>query len=424
MRSWKRRPLVAAFVLSVAAAAFVAFGVGGAASAASAKSSAKACKGAPIKIMESTNLSNPTGGGVNPEHAAGAKAAAAALTKSCQLGRPVKVIVCDDKFDPNATAACGRQAVSEGVVAFTYYGGFGDSYMPIIAAAGIPSVGNNATSSAENTSPLSFPGVFAVPAFIGNITLAASLGAKSIVLPVIDIPSVVFAVDIAKKTAAAYGMKATVVPVPPTATDMSAIAGQILSAKPDAIITITGGPQVEALIKSLAQQGADFKKTRFIQDFVVLSPALAKRVGGKLMNGIYSTGQTWSPTDTSNPGIKRYLAELKAAGQPSGATQVSSLGILGWASVHLVADALTGQKQLTAATVVKRLNTKGAIDTTKYALPPIDYTKPAIPKDKVLSTLRIFNHYTSNWRFDNKGIPHPITKGWTDIFHKVKVTGA
>jgi hypothetical protein len=80
--------------------------------------------------------------------------------------------------------------------------------------------------------------------------------------------------------------------------------------------------------------------------------------------------------------------------------------------------------ELTAATVVKRLNTKGAIDTTKYALPPIDYTKPAIPKDKVLSTLRIFTHYTSNWRFDNKGIPHTITNGWTDIFHKVKVTGA
>ena len=297
--------------------------------------------------------------------------------------------------------------------------------MPIIAAAGIPSVGNNATSSAENTSPLSFLGVFAIPAFIGQITSAASLGAKSIVLAVIDIPAVGFAVNIAEKAAAAYGIKATVVPVPPTATDMSPIAAQILSLKPDVLIPVTGGPQVEGLIKSLVQQGADFKKKiKFIQDFVVLTPLLAHRVGAKLMDGLYSTGVTWSPTDTSNPGIKLYLAELKAGRQPAGATDVSSLGILGWASVHLVADALTGQKELTAATVVKRLNTKGAIDTTKYALAPIDYTKPAIPKDKVLSTLRIFTHFTSFWRFDNKGIPHPVAKSWIDVFHKFKVPGA
>src|SRR2546430_4794616 len=51
--------------------------------------------------------------------------------------------------------------------------------------------------------------------------------------------------------------------------------------------------------------------------------------------------------------------------QPSRTVDLTTVGVNAWAAVHLIADALQGSKQKTSAALVKRLNTKGAVTTTR-----------------------------------------------------------
>ena len=83
-----------------------------------------------------------------------------------------------------------------------------------------------------------------------------------------------------------------------------------------------------------------------------------------------------------------------------------------WAAVHVIADALKG-RPVSTKELVARLNTHGAFDTTKYGLPPIDYSKPAF-STAPLSKLRAFTDRVSIWQFDAKGTPHVLSKGWVN----------
>jgi ABC-type branched-chain amino acid transport systems, periplasmic component len=98
--------------------------------------------GAPLMLMVVYEGSGPT---ASPEVAEGAIAAAKAINASGGIkGRPVQIIRCDTKNDPNVAAECGRKAVSKGVVAMvgnlTLYGG---QFMPLMVQHKIASSGSS-----------------------------------------------------------------------------------------------------------------------------------------------------------------------------------------------------------------------------------------------------------------------------------------
>jgi hypothetical protein len=111
----------------------------------------------PIKLMvigdfQSAALSLPEmipGGqaGVNEVNAAGGVD-----------GHRLELLTCNSQADPNATAACAREAVSENVAAvvgkITIQS---DAGMSILAAAQIPSIGGVDIGTLDHTSPDSFP---------------------------------------------------------------------------------------------------------------------------------------------------------------------------------------------------------------------------------------------------------------------------
>lgn len=141
--------------------------------AASAKT--KACTGTPLVVQTIGNLSVASGGlQPVPEVPAGATAAAAAVTKTCELGAPVAVKSCDDISSPNGDAACGQQAASNKALFVDAYSSFGDSYGPVAATAGIPFLPINATSATENTNSLSFPMGYPITSLVAQIQLAHS----------------------------------------------------------------------------------------------------------------------------------------------------------------------------------------------------------------------------------------------------------
>ena len=61
----------------------------------------KGCSGSPVGFSVITDLSNNVSGSqVSPDLVGGFRAAAAAINKSCELGRPLKIIACDEKSQP------------------------------------------------------------------------------------------------------------------------------------------------------------------------------------------------------------------------------------------------------------------------------------------------------------------------------------
>src|ERR1700742_4443770 len=56
------------------------------------------CTGTPVPFMSFSTLSGGTA--EHPEIPDSVQAAAAEINQTCELGRPVKVTVCDDKYNP------------------------------------------------------------------------------------------------------------------------------------------------------------------------------------------------------------------------------------------------------------------------------------------------------------------------------------
>ena len=107
------------------------------------------CPGEPLRfttIMTVTGpLALPT---VAEEMAEGTRAAVEAVNRDCVLGRPLEVIICDDKSDPNEATRCGREAASDGSLALFGQSGNFDTGS---AAAGLP--GSSPWDRTCSTSP-------------------------------------------------------------------------------------------------------------------------------------------------------------------------------------------------------------------------------------------------------------------------------
>jgi ABC-type branched-subunit amino acid transport system substrate-binding protein len=336
-----------------------------AASAGAASSSAKkACNGPEIKVMNITNLTATIQTTV-PELPQAVRAAAKNITDTCQLGGKVTVLSCDDKFNANDASACARQAVAEKVIALVgTYGSWGEAMLPIVAAAGIPSVGNNTNGPQESSNPLSF-GTFQPPVtFAGYFTVAAGTGVG---ISVVD-----------------------TVPIPVTATDMAQFAARVVTSSADAVMFVLGPGQIAPIVRSMVQQGVDLKnKVRIFAGLNTITPTFIEQLGQDAV-GIVSPGTAWTPDDKKNPAMKRFLKELKKAGEPSKSSETTTIAVNGWGAMHMIADVLEDQTTKDAATLVKALNTAGPLDMNKYGMPNLDFAKNSFPEHPELSKLRIF----------------------------------
>nr|WBO78687.1 ABC transporter substrate-binding protein [Streptomyces sp. SBE_14.2] len=101
-------------------------------------------------------------------------------------GRELRVLNCNDRNDSVAAAKCAERAVDEGAVAVVgSYSQHGDSFFPTLEGAGIPYIGGYGLTSAEFTSPLSYPVNGGQPSLLAGLgrELAATCGPVSLVRP-------------------------------------------------------------------------------------------------------------------------------------------------------------------------------------------------------------------------------------------------
>jgi ABC-type branched-subunit amino acid transport system substrate-binding protein len=345
-----------------------------------------ACTGDPIKIMMIVSLT----GAVSFPHASdGFTAAEHAVNASCQLGRPLKVIQCDDKYDPNVALECARQAVDEKVV--TVAGSLsllGDAAVDIFTKEGISHFCNTGTTQADVTNPLSYPCNSTVAFILGEVKAAAALGKTSVAIVGAQMPAVQFIASQAESLAADAGLSyAGYVGYNPGTTDFAPIAAQISATGADSVIFLVSDPEVEAMLKALVGEGVDFKKTAvFFPAPTVQQPVIDKFDGA--VNGLMMGNTHWPSTDVSNPGIAQLVAEMEAAGLDPASRTEASVG--GYVAVHVFADIAEaiGVDGLDSAKFAAALASVGALDRPE--LGRVDWSKPAMTKAP-FDAFRIFS---------------------------------
>ncbi|MBY8339865.1 ABC transporter substrate-binding protein [Streptomyces spinosirectus] len=101
-------------------------------------------------------------------------------------GHKLKVLTCNDHNDSVAAAKCATTAVKNDVVAVVgSYSQYGDSYLPTLESAGIPYIGGYGVTTAEFTSPLSYPVNGGQPSLLAGLgrELAAGCGPVALIRP-------------------------------------------------------------------------------------------------------------------------------------------------------------------------------------------------------------------------------------------------
>jgi hypothetical protein len=127
----------------------------------------------PVKVMVIGDLTSQSAGFTVPEIVPAAKAALRKVPN-------VEILSCDSKGDPAVGEACGKKAVDAQVDAVIL--GFGQGMGDVLAAAGIPVVGNPPNATAPN----SFPTISSFALYPANGVALAKSGCKRLGILYLD----------------------------------------------------------------------------------------------------------------------------------------------------------------------------------------------------------------------------------------------
>jgi branched-chain amino acid transport system substrate-binding protein len=245
------------------------------------ESPAVSAEGAPeaIKVMFIGQITDTANATSLPEAAAGVRAAVAAINQEGGiLGKPVELLICDDKADGNEAAKCARKAVREDVVATVgNTSNFGNVILPVLAQAGIASIGHNPISAEDFNSPVAFPLQGGSPVLVaGAVHLLADQGATRIRLAAVDSPAGALAEGFAKAGLAGTNAElvaSTLIPI--GAPDYASYATALVEDS-DGIVISTNADQAARIVVALRQAGA----TQPISlPAVALPPATLQQLG-------------------------------------------------------------------------------------------------------------------------------------------------
>jgi len=298
----------------------------------------------PVKVLVIAPVATPIQN--YPDAFAGAQAAAEALNKKGGLnGHPVTVETCNTQSNANVAVACARQAVSDNVLAVV--GGISTLStleFPVLQDARIPSIGFQTSGNAVDwTNPYSFP-------FVGGSTasyMAApfalkKLGKKRLVIFFQDVPSAATNAKLVKNAARTAGMPVVAtIQLPGATTDFAPYVQRLRDANPDSVIFINSPGVSGGLIRNAAALGL---KPLWMHNTGSIGEPEAAQIGapaeGMLLGSIYPSFRD----SAVYPGIKKFVADMQAAGKASDEINLKPLGVNAWVSMYALAEAATWVK--------------------------------------------------------------------------------
>ena len=341
---------------------------GGSSSSAPAAGSSSATKSA----FTFAWFDNPLTG---PDNQAGVTAAVKAINATGGVdGHPLQFVSCIDNNDVNQATTCARQGISNSaVLSFVDVGSsYGNAYDPLMLQAGIANLGNLPSTSADDTSKISFPlyaGTFNT--IVSAVAATQLLNAKRIGVPYIGVPAGAqlppFITLMVKGRATVVGAE----PISPTATDYTSFAAAEIAAKPDVVVDGQTAAMYTQFIKAVRQQGDT--NLKFMISTGVFSAAQVKSLLGDDPN-IYLVDEY----DHAAPGYQHFLSDINTYDSSYGNRNDSVLS--GWIGVEAFAQTLKaliaqGVTNPTRADIVSYLNKQTDFDVQGLT-GGINYTKP------------------------------------------------
>lgn len=266
-----------------------------------------------IGVIEPTNTSIYNAG----DEVAAVDAAAAGINAQGGInGHKVVVDYCNSQDDPNATAACVRQMISDKVVELAAgIDILGPTMVQSLSAAGIPVVDEDALSLGEMTASTAFPLTGGIPAAEAVETyVAAQKGFKKILLVAnsgnpFETTFEQAVSSTAKKSGIAY---AGVVDFPVEGvSDFSPYAAKIANSGADIVSIPLSIDQAIPLIQAVRALGSK-------QQFIINSGAFTNAditKNAALVNGLYIVNDVPpinSSTESQFPIIKTFVSQMNA----------------------------------------------------------------------------------------------------------------
>jgi ABC-type branched-subunit amino acid transport system substrate-binding protein len=357
------------------------------------------CTGRPLKFTSILSLTGPLSvPNLSTEAKNATTAALKVVNSQCVLGRPISLVLCDDKSDPNTAEQCGLEAKSNGSLAL-----FGSSgtFTNGTNAAQLPGIFTAGGTLFDLTNPDSFSSSSGLTLVLGGSGVAAGLHVKQNLLVVIGTAAAeTFAAD-AQKVALGDGVKVKTLFVPPTTTDYAPVAAQVAQSNPASIgIILT---DVVPFLNAIAADGITPKKIPILTAVTLMPPNVLHQLGS-VANGMYLLTQQAPPSDSTNPGIQQMLKELKEAGFPANGNNLSPASTGAWSNVHALVAVLEKLPKseiatLNSAELVNAMKNAGPIDRPEAA--PFDFSKIAFPDVSSLAGFRIFSRDAMLVRVEN-----------------------
>jgi ABC-type branched-subunit amino acid transport system substrate-binding protein len=358
--------------------------------AAAGASTGGTTSGSPVTLMVIDVENGPEAN--SPEDVAGAKAAALAINANGGInGHPVKIVSCNDQFNPNVAAQCARTAAADHVAAVVGNKSTNGAVInPILQQENIPSVGNNPIVALDNTSPISFPLISG--AFFNYpgqaIEMIKNLDKKRIVVAEYNLAAVEpIGKVVQQAVTASGGVNAGTVLLPQTATDMTSFAAQIVAMKADGVDCITSPQAALALLKAARQLGS---QAVFSYIDGTMTPQMLQSAG-TLADGMALAGYLPPVSATNIPGVAEFVSEMGAAAKAgipnASAENVDPVSENGWLSVYAVQAVaksiqgpVTNTSLLNALKKATNINVKGIVPDWSPGLPgPTGYPQITNP---------------------------------------------
>jgi branched-chain amino acid transport system substrate-binding protein len=271
-----------------------------------------------------------------PEQLEGLEIAIAAINAAGGVnGRPLQLEYCDGKFDPNAEISCARQMAKNKIVAavdpFFTADSSGTAYK-ILDDAGIPQI-SRGSSTSQLTSPQSYLLSSGLPGwYYGVASSLISSGARKVSILVSPVGTAQFAAKIMTEALEKARIQYSIVEFDPKAdpTGATAAAKAMADGVQGVGLSMTTGA-LPIVVTAMRRAGYTGSIASCSCSF---TPAVIQALGPDA-EGIDVVSQTAFSTDTTNPGVREYLADLKAYGNGAAPKEI---GMFAWSSIKLFAE--------------------------------------------------------------------------------------
>jgi len=147
----------------------------------------------------------------------------------------------------------------------------------------------------------------------------------------------------------------------------------------------------------------------------LITPDVMKQLGSAL-NGMLVVSTALPPTDTSNPGIQQFRADMQADGKNPDDPNVDAAAVTAWSNVKKLEGALLAA----GPAVIKSLDTQKVVDAVvnhpvdRPETAPYDFRRHAMPEVAELAGFRVFTRKVAVLQIEN-GKYNVLSNGFIDI---------